>query len=154
MLETSTADAANEESVSPVRAISASAHAGEVADSVETRAAVAVVEAKAAGAAVAEARAARDIAHAAPNPDDIFLESDFPPFGMEEILEGCHDNAASLRYLLGESERARETMTRFEERFEAFQERVHKDCKWVSGGHYFKMEDMIRARCYELNCLH
>ncbi|KAJ2741688.1 hypothetical protein GGI19_006922 [Coemansia pectinata] len=153
MLETSAIDVANEAYVSSVSAISTSTHAGEVADSVETRAAVAIVEAKTAVAAVAEARAARDIVRAAPNPDDIFLESDFPPFGMEGVLEGCHDNSASLGYLLGESEKACETMTKFEERFEAFQEIIYKDCEWVSRGRYFKMENMTRARCYELNCL-
>ncbi|KAJ2863205.1 hypothetical protein GGH94_003750 [Coemansia aciculifera] len=156
------ADAANKASVWSATAISARTDAEEIADSVEARAAVAIAEAKAAIAALVGISAAKPLSGARTitaivrpdsNPDDIFLESDFPPFGMEEVLRGCHNDAASLGYLLGESEKARKTMAKFEERFEAFQGRIYEDCEWVSGGRYFKMEDMIRARCYELNCL-
>ncbi|KAJ2060286.1 hypothetical protein GGI17_003814 [Coemansia sp. S146] len=155
-------EAANKASVSSAAATCASAYVEEIADSTEARAAVAIAEAKIVIAALVRTSAAKPlfgarvttaIARPDPNPDDIFLESDFPPFDTEEILKGSRDNVASLGYLLGESEKARETMTKFEERFEAFQERVHSQCEWVSGGRYFKKEDMVRARCYELNCL-
>ncbi|KAJ2061612.1 hypothetical protein GGI17_002985 [Coemansia sp. S146] len=105
MLETSTADKANETSICFVNTISTSAHAEEVADSAKARAAV----------AVAEAKTARDIAQAAPNSDDIFFELDFPPFDMEDIFGDSHDNATLLGYLLGESDKALETMANFEE---------------------------------------
>ncbi|KAJ2109834.1 hypothetical protein GGI16_000565 [Coemansia sp. S142-1] len=156
------AAAGNEASASSAAAIDASAHAEEVADSTEAKAAVAIAESRAALASLLGAsrtkplpmtRATEDSARAEPNPDDIFRESDFPPFDLDEVLGGGHHDAASLGYLLGGGAKASETEAKFEERFEAFQEQVHSQCEWVSGGRYFKLEDMLRARCYELNCL-
>ncbi|KAJ2414070.1 hypothetical protein GGF41_005847, partial [Coemansia sp. RSA 2531] len=154
--------AANEASVSSAAAIDASAHAEEVADSTEAKAAVAIAKDRAAPAALLGTsgtkplpmtRATEDSARAEPNPDEIFRESDFLPFDLDEVLGGGHNDASSLGYLLGKGAKASETEAKFEERFEAFQEQVYSQCEWVSGGRYFKLEDMIRARCYELNCL-
>ncbi|KAJ2058977.1 hypothetical protein GGI08_003318 [Coemansia sp. S2] len=65
---------------------------------------------------ITEASAAKDISHTASVPDDVFDNLDFSLFNSKEVLEGGCDIAALLGYLLGESEKALETMVVIEER--------------------------------------